>query len=334
MKLKIKRPNKQKIQEFLKSDRAILMICIGIALIFWLLVKLSQDFGTTLNLNAAYQLPQDKTFLQTPPSSITATVKGNGWDLLGNYFSAKKTIELNLPDVPEYTFSSNVLKDLIRTKLPNTIEVNQVSPEYLQLRLEPKKAINVPVIHQTELSFSSQYHLKAPVYTTPDSVWITGPSSITDTITQWKTTLLKLENLQSTYQKLIPLIPPASTQLSLDPGEVMIQVPVEQITEKIVFIPISILNAPDSLKIFPEKIKISSTVGLSNYDSIHKDQFKAVVDFNQVKGSETPNNSLPISLSEYPTLVESIHYTPKSVEYFFVQPLESDSTKNPTSKVK
>ena len=69
------------------------MFCIGIALVFWLLVKLSGEYFLEKQVNISYQLPQDKAFSKKPPSDIVARVEGTGWDLLFSYFTSP---EINL----------------------------------------------------------------------------------------------------------------------------------------------------------------------------------------------------------------------------------------------
>ena len=68
-----------------KKDRAILMTCIGIAFVFWVLVKLSQPYTSECEILLDYDLPEDKVLRETPPEKITATLKGNGWDLFREY---------------------------------------------------------------------------------------------------------------------------------------------------------------------------------------------------------------------------------------------------------
>ena len=67
----MKRKTKDDIRTFFNSDRAILMSCIGIALVFWLLVKLSQSYKTTEDYEISYTLPEGKTFVVKDQSNAT-----------------------------------------------------------------------------------------------------------------------------------------------------------------------------------------------------------------------------------------------------------------------
>jgi len=87
------------------------------------------------------------------------------------------------------------------------------------------------------------------------------------------------------------------------------------------FIPISVLNGPDSLKIFPDKIKLNCKVSLKDYDKVNYSDFKAEVNLKDVT-PEAENNTIPVLLKSTPSNVSNVSFSPKSVEFFFVQELD------------
>ena len=68
------------------KERAVLFTCFGIALTFWLLVKLSKNYQADLVVQVEYQIPDSLAFIETPPATMRVVASGEGWDLLGNYF--------------------------------------------------------------------------------------------------------------------------------------------------------------------------------------------------------------------------------------------------------
>ena len=92
----------------------------------------------------------------------------------------------------------------------------------------------------------------------------------------------------------------------------------EQFTEKSLFLPVTVKNAPDSLKIFPNKVKTNFVIGLSQYDAISEKDFQLEVDLNGIPINQA-NNTAPISLIKQPAEVKNIRFSPKSVQFLFVK---------------
>ena len=77
----------KKIASFkLQEDRAMLITCIGIAFVFWILVKLSQTYPTVKPIMLNIEMPEDKCLLEMPPDDVEAELRGTGWDLMLEHF--------------------------------------------------------------------------------------------------------------------------------------------------------------------------------------------------------------------------------------------------------
>ena len=106
----------------------------------------------------------------------------------------------------------------------------------------------------------------------------------------------------------------------MDTRSAKLTIPVEAYTEKSLFVPVELKNAPsDSLKVFPDKIKVSFVVGLSQYDSVHYTDFHLVADLKSIS-LEKGNNAVPVNLTAMPESVNNVVLSRKSVEFFIVKP--------------
>jgi len=304
---------------FFKSDRAILMICISIALIFWLLVKLSQSFNTLHEVKINYTLPEAKAFTQVPPAKIEATLSGRGWDLLSYYFGKKQSeIFLKLSDLENQTFSASQLKDRIRAGV-SSIEVINLDYDYISIKLEDQAIKKIPVRLESQLTFAEGIHLKNAPTLTPDSIELSGPASAVNALTEWSTLPLTLSDLKSDYKAPLKLKTPLQEgPIRIKPLEVEVNIETEQYTERSLFVPVSILNAPDSLQIFPENIRVNCVVGLSQYNAVKDSLFRLEADLKGIP-LNTTNNTVPIQLTRFPDFVKNIHFSPQSVEFFIVE---------------
>jgi len=103
---------------------------------------------------------------------------------------------------------------------------------------------------------------------------------------------------------------------------VTVTLKVEQFTERSLFVPITIKNAPDSLKTFPERAKLSCVVGLSKYNDIDKNSFQLVADLKGIP-LNTEKNTIPVLVTKQPDFVRAVNFQPRSVEFFFVETQDS-----------
>ncbi len=314
---KLKLLTREKIDFFFQSDRAVLLLCMGIALLFWLLVKLSQDFKTTFSIPISYQLAEDKTFMIVPPSSIDATVVGSGWSLMTASFSPTPRLVLEISEVEEMMKGSSWLEAKIRDKLPVEMEVQDVSPEFIRIQLADKVVKNIPLNLKANISFANGYHALYPPSISLDSVSIAGPKPIVDSIFSWSNVPFTLKDVKKDTDLELNLNTPANEAIRIEPLTVDFTLKVEALTEKTMFIPITIENEPDSVQIIPKSVRLSCLVGISQYEAISRDSFVVKVDLGQIN-TPSINNTVPIILSQKHSKASQVSFYPNSVEYFFL----------------
>ncbi|MCB0553373.1 MAG: hypothetical protein KDD02_07460 [Phaeodactylibacter sp.] len=307
----------------LKEDRAILLICMGIALIFWLLVKLSQTYQTQRPISFELEIPQEKALTELPPADMVAELEGSGWDLLFDYFS-HPTVSLvyDMQDVSRLHLNRGQLRNDIAHELrTNDIKVLEINYDNVLLELEDRNSKTVPIIIQRRLSFAPEHHLKAPIGLKPDSVRISGPNSLIDSIHFWPTDSLILKNLKSSSTVILHLQQP-NREVLLSANMVEAKIEVEPFTEKTMYVPLVVKNAPDSLRIFPDKITVTCKLGLSKYDSVSYRDFIAEADLSGISPN-APNNTVPILITQQPDFTRNLQYTPKSAKFFIVEPAKA-----------
>jgi hypothetical protein len=313
------KPQNNKLQFSIQEDRAILMICIGIALIFWLLVKLSQEYFSEKEVVFNVTLPEDKVFTTHPPTDMIAEVEGTGWDLMFSYFSSRR-IQLNYDLTNEEGLVLNrgqLRGDLLKNLGVNGLRITEVNYENLNLPLEDKLTLKVPIKFNADLNFTAGHDLQGKILLDPDSVTLSGPLSRLGGLTYWETDSLFLKDLKQTTYKVVSLQPPP-LEYSINTDEVNVEIPVEQMTEKSVFVPLRVSNAPDSLRVFPESIKLTFLLGLSQFNEVSSNDFEVEVDLAGFEISEDKNTA-PIILKRFPAYVKNVQYSPKSAEFFILK---------------
>ncbi len=303
----------------LREDRAVLIVCFGIALTFWLLVKLSQVYRTDKNIVFEIQIPSEKAFLAVPPKDVVALIEGQGWDLTFDFFyNPNIVLKFDLRQTNRLDLNRAQLRTAINNSFSSKdIKIIELNYEELHLALDEKLNKKVPVKLNRDITVAPEYEFKDQPILTPDSIVITGPASVVEGFNEWNTDSLIRSEVKNSVTTELNLAK-APSELILSATKVNVEVPVEQITEKSFFIPIEVLNAADSINIFPKTIRLTCSVGLSKYEELSASNFQLVVDLTEATSSGTKNTA-PIILQQYPDFVENIKYSPLSVEFFIVE---------------
>ena len=146
----------------------------------------------------------------------------------------------------------------------------------------------------------------------PDSVEVTGPDVILDTLAYIYTEKSDLGQLSRNFSDKVRLR--KIRDLELSRSRINCSIELERFTEVQLSIPIEVLNLPDSIAIqtFPSRVKLTCNVGLSKYDRMDGNLFRAVVDYSEI---EERARMLDVSIQNVPVYLLSYEYYPKSVEY-------------------
>ena len=295
-----------RFRQFLTRERAVLMVCISIALCFWVLNRLSTKFRKTTPVRLEYFTPMGKALRTIPPQYANVSWQGTGWDLLTGI---------------EPRIALTVETDSIQTFYLRTIAAQQlgtdvfsVSPEQITVEIEDSGMKSIPVEAVAALSFWKGFDLADDIQLTPSVITVEGAKSVLENLNSLKTDTLRFQKLKDTVITSIKLT--AIPILTFSKTEVSALLAVEQFTEKSLFVPLTVRNAPQRLQIFPNKIKLDCTVALSRYASLSGENFMAVVDLKNVD-VKSKNNTVPIVLLQQPSFVRNVKFSPQSVEFYF-----------------
>lgn len=298
-----------------------LITCMGIAFVFWVLVKLSQSYPTVKLVVLHIDMPEDKSLLKHPPLDIKAELKGTGWDLmLEHFYHSKIPVFIPMLDNNSLYLNQNRMRTEIRNSLRfNEIEVLSVNYDDIQIQLDDKKEKKVPIVFNSELVFAAGNQLKQAPSFTPDSVLLTGPTTLLDSIFSWPTKMFQLDDIKSSSTFEVDLQIPR-LELKLYNDRTTVSLEVEQFTEKTLYIPVQVLHTPegDSLKIFPDKIQLTCQVGLSRYNEVAYQDFTIEADLKDVPLQEG-KNTVTVRLTRQPLFVKGTKLERKSVEFYIVK---------------
>src|SRR5690606_4243233 len=130
-------------------------------------------------------------------------------------------------------------------------------PRSISLQFDSLQTKLVPVMPQVNLNFRPQFNISGEVTVDPDSVLISGPAGMIDTLQILYTEPRTFNDLETSIIQAIRIYNPRRTSLS--PERVTLHVPVEKFTEKKITLPVQIINMPENIqiKLFPPQVAVS-----------------------------------------------------------------------------
>lgn len=305
-------------------DLIVFLVFLVIATAFWFLNALRKDYTATLSYPVRFvNIPEGKMLSDDFKGRIQLKVRSRGFVIL-RYQLSNTFLPLTL-DVSEMKSATNndfegvyklINEDRNRIvgQLSQGMELIEIEPDTLFVPLIEHARDLVPVNANTRISFEKQYLQAGPVIVQPDSVEVSGPRDIIDTMRYVSTRQLVFDDLSDTVSTSVQLILP--NQVEASERRVSVTVPVQPFSEMNLRVPLKINGLPDSLRIktFPSEIQVSFRVGISEYEDIDKSQFRAVVDVAPVLSDDRPER-LKVRLDRVPPNIESLSFSPIFVEY-------------------
>ena len=307
--------SKPAIFDFLTKERRTKLIILLIAFIFWLFVKLSKEYRTSETIAVVYELPDTLAWSSPPPQSIHVSYSGEGWSLLRSFSRKPIVIKPTPLNAGNITLDRRQILPLLEKQFSDGVQIIDFTPDNLSLGIDYKLQKTLPVKVYYQPTFEQGYTQKGKIQVRPDSVQVLGPKSILENLQFIGTELWKPENNKSSIKNHQLRLLDQDKTLILHPDVVAVTLNIEQLTEKSFFVPITLLHAQDSIRIFPDKVKISFSLPLSIFDSIQPIDFELVADFKDIKpGSKT--NTLPIQVHKQPSAISNLRFRSKAIEFF------------------
>lgn len=306
------------------EDRKVILVCLGIAFIFWLLLKLSKEYSVVQHVQISYDLPLGKNFKNTPPTATDVELKSTGWYFLRQaIFGRNLSLSYPVPDEATYNLSYRQLRADIQGLVTDN-DKKDVSilnlffiDYYTDIELQAKKKLPVVVPQRVHLN-KEQAALKK-IKISPDSILIVGPASQLAQLHQWPTDSLVLEHLDKTYEGKLQLQTP-DNGLYLGTKEVKVELGIEQYTEKQLKLPIQVdASISDSIRFFPAYITLNCTVGFDNYEDLSADDFvlKAIIDQDLIR---TGSRNAVVRLIQQPKHIKNPSLSHRQVQFVIITP--------------
>ncbi|MBN2638627.1 MAG: YbbR-like domain-containing protein [Bacteroidales bacterium] len=307
-----------------RKDHFTFFICLLIAALAWLLIKLSDDYTVSYPLKVLYaHVPADQ-ILETPEDSVvTVGFKTDGYNLLDLMMTGRlKTMKVDLSHVKKeplgndnYRISTLNLKENVAAQLDVNEGVLNFSSSYLFIQFKTLEKKEVPVALELQLQFKSQFGLYTSKIS-PAMVQIYGTKEMLDSIQSIKTVPIVMNNLDSDQKVEVSLVNPYPEKIRIEPEKIKVDLDVEKYTEFSIKVPVDVSQISPAIKTFPTEITVYYNMFLKDYKDLTPDQFKVVPDIKNLKLKDV--KFLNLRLEDKPADAHNARLDPVSVEFIIL----------------
>ncbi|MFN4763226.1 CdaR family protein [Gillisia sp. Q332] len=284
----------------------------------WIFVQFSKQYSEVVGFPITYiNVPKDKIILGDSPNSLELRLRDNGINIAFRKIFPKKLAI----DISETTEDGNKLiydlekqKQAILTQLKIDYEDVNFLQEDLKINFEQRMVKKLPIVPDIELSFSVGYSALEGIKLEPDSVTISGPKNILDTLQKVQTRSLRINNISKDVQGSIKLNTANLKRLTFYREEVNYSLRTDKFTEGKAVIPVELVNVPENLNvvIFPKEVTVFYQVSLQKYDKINPSGFKVVADFQKASNSD---GYLLAQIVKKPQLVNNVRLNEQKIQF-------------------
>lgn len=314
-------PKRRKNKLLLKKNNVkTFFFFLAFTSVLWLFIQFSKNYTREVEVALRYvNIPKDKILNADSDQVIRMVLNGNGFRLI-KYNWKKPILSLNAEDAivqnnNEYYFRINKESSILKDKLDFKGKVLSLQKDTLRLKLDQNIEKKIKVIVNKDIQYAVGYGSdKGPVIN-PDSITISGPKQIIDTINTVTTEHLVVDGLNVDYTtKLYVETAQLPTIVTVRPKAVAVAVHVSKFTEGSQKIPISLQNIPENtdIKIFPKEVAIVYRVGLDRYNEVNPRDFMVIADY--AKASEN-SSFLTLELISKPESIHDIRLQEKQVQF-------------------
>lgn len=290
----------------------------------WFINSLRKSHIDEINYPIEFiNIPEGKVVDSSITPQFKLKIKADGFTLARYYFSSDLqplTVDLSVVtgivrrSSHGLCISGVALERYLNENVAKDVQVLSVEPDTLFLSFTEERVKKVPIELQLDVKYLKQYNQSEQIVLIPDSLLITGPTSIIDQISSIKTIPSSFKDIKDSIQFSTELIIPEHVMAGNKYCNVI--VPVEPFTESKIKVVVKAINLPTNLmvKFFPAEITIAYQVAVSKINTVTPSSFSAEVDFDEFS-TISPPEKMRVRVEKSPLYVKDMTYYPLLIDY-------------------
>jgi YbbR domain-containing protein len=291
--------------------------CLVVAILAWVFTTLSNPYTYTVKQAINFKnAPLKRAFHPLQSDTIEAVVQGTGWQMLFSKMNEQKPVSIDLRalDTKNFIVLNAQLKQ-INLKKEQNHQIIGFNPDTLFFDFSNRTVKKVPVQLVSAIKYQRQFAQSDNVSIKPAYVTISGPAEVLAKVKSWKTDSVKLNGINESFNSRVNLQAVKEGNLEIVPKSVIVNIPIDEFTEKTMEIPVKLVNNHNyyDVKIFPQKVKVTFTTSLTNYPDNNEDDFEAIADLDKWRISGY--SVLPVQITRTPSYSKIVKVEPQAIDF-------------------
>jgi YbbR domain-containing protein len=232
------------------------------------------------------------------PEKITLKLRAKGWQLLTIALGSQNEYLISA-DNDSGLITIDPMKEIDENNwLAAGVSVSEISPREISVSVEKIKFKRLKIEAESDITFSDGYGLASPIKVYPDSVLVSGPSSIINEISTIKTKPVKFSSADKKVKLITEIMEPKG--FSLEQSKVELTFDIQRIVQNTFKdIKVSINGLPNdrNVVLIPNSIDCNLKGGINILGKINPNEIIATIDYRDIVydtlGSVQPSILIP-----------------------------------------
>jgi YbbR domain-containing protein len=314
----IKKKNKPSKQWIKKGPLKTFLFFLGFSAVIWIFVQFSKQYTVPVEVPVSYvNAPKDKILADNRENSLELRLRDNGFKI-ARYRLMPPELQIDLSEARvednNLIYELEQQKQAIVSQLNLSYENTAFLQQDIKIGFEQKEVKTVRVVSNIELGFAVGYSALDEIELEPDSIRVSGPASVLDTLEEVGTRALRINNINRDISGKVQLETKGLNNVTFFRNEVNYNLRTDKFTEGKVEIPIEVINVPaeQNVVIFPKEVALFYQVSLKDFEKVKASSFKVVVDFEHALASE---GYLLAQVVEKPSFVNNVRLNERSIQF-------------------
>ncbi len=286
--------------------------------VVWVLVQFSKTYTQLIEIPVSYiNIPLDKSISNDKPDHVDLQLQDNGFSIY-YYKIINPGLTVDLSKATEedkrlvYKLDNHLAE--MEEQLKIDFENSRIIQEEISIPFQLKKEKMLKVIPQIEVSYAVGYSADDPVQLKPDSVKVSGPEKIIDTIQFVSTKSISLKKVNKNVEGEVSIDTSSLGMLNFYANTVRYYQKVEKFTEGSVEIPVEVNKVPQGLNLsyFPKTVIVYYQVNLQRFESVSAADFRVVCEYNK---DENEDDFMIARIAEKPSYVTNVRLNERRIQF-------------------
>jgi len=251
------------IKSILKRRKAkmflMFLACSGL---IWLINNLSESYIDNSTFILEYKnVPDSLMLLSASKNKVDVKVQASGFQFLGFNIKNKK-IGIDLSTIKKANDTYFIAQEVYRKQIDKQLKsmtLLEIDRDTLFFEFTRMGTKEVPVNPKVKIKPPQNYILDGELKIEPDTITIRGPKSIVDTIMRINTVSAEFPEITSNFAHEVELYKgPELENVTYSNNTVMVKGNVARFSEKVIEVPIKVINLPKGIQIrtFPDNVSV------------------------------------------------------------------------------